>query len=348
MTTRITIKRPDDWHLHLRDNDMMRAALPYTARVFGRAICMPNLLPPVRTSADGKAYRERILAALPKGSKFKPLITCYLTDDTDPDDVERGFRDGVFTAVKMYPANATTNSAAGVTDYKKIERVLERMEKLGMRFLIHCEEVAAGVDVFDREAVFIEQRLIPMTKKFPGLKIVHEHLSSKIGVDYVRSTGGQVGASITPYHMELTRTDWIGGGLRPYMFVMPVIKTEADRLALREAATSGDACFFLGTDSAPHPVSRKLAQVGIPGIFAAPVAIESYVKIFEEEGKLDKLEAFASLNGPKHYGLHPNADTITLEKKPWVAPVAMKVEGPEEIALCHKGGETIEWQVVEC
>ena len=348
MTTRITIKRPDDWHLHLRDNDMMRAALPYTARVFGRAICMPNLLPPVRTTADGKAYRERILAALPKGSKFKPLITCYLTDDTDPDDVERGFRDGVFTAVKMYPANATTNSAAGVTDYKKIERVLARMEKLGMRFLIHCEEVAAGVDVFDREAVFIEQRLIPMTKKFPGLKIVHEHLSSKIGVDYVRSTGGQVGASITPYPMELTRTDWIGGGLRPYMFVMPVIKTEVDRLALREAATSGDASFFLGTDSAPHPVSRKLAQVGIPGIFAAPVAIESYVKIFEEEGKLDKLEAFASLNGPKHYGLHPNADTITLEKKPWIAPVAMKVEGPEEIALCHKGGETIEWQVVEC
>ncbi len=348
MTNRITIKRPDDWHLHLRDNDMMRAALPYTARVFGRAICMPNLLPPVRTTADGKAYRERILAALPKGSKFKPLITCYLTDDTDPDDVERGFRDGVFTAVKMYPANATTNSAAGVTDYKKIERVLARMEKLGMRFLIHCEEVASGVDVFDREAVFIEQRLIPMTKKFPGLKIVHEHLSSKIGVDYVRSTGGQVGASITPYHMELTRTDWIGGGLRPYMFVMPVIKTEVDRLALREAATSGDASFFLGTDSAPHPVSRKLAQVGIPGIFAAPVAIESYVKIFEEEGKLDKLEAFASLNGPKHYGLHPNADTITLEKKPWVAPVAMKVEGPEEIALCHKGGETIEWQVVEC
>ena len=348
MTTRITIKRPDDWHLHLRDNDMMRAALPYTARVFGRAICMPNLLPPVRTTADGKAYRERILAALPKGSKFKPLITCYLTDDTDPDDVERGFRDGVFTAVKMYPANATTNSAAGVTDYKKIERVLARMEKLGMRFLIHCEEVASGVDVFDREAVFIEQRLIPMTKRFPGLKIVHEHLSSKIGVDYVRSTGGQVGASITPYHMELTRTDWIGGGLRPYMFVMPVIKTEVDRLALREAATSGDACFFLGTDSAPHPVSRKLAQVGIPGIFAAPVAIESYVKIFEEDGKLDKLEAFASLNGPKHYGLHPNADTITLEKKPWVAPVAMKVEGPEEIALCHKGGETIEWQVVDC
>lgn len=348
MTTRITIRRPDDWHLHLRDNEMMRAALPYTARIFGRAICMPNLLPPVRTAADGAAYRGRILAALPKGSKFTPLITCYLTDDTDPDDVEAGFKRGVFTAVKMYPANATTNSAAGVTDYKKIERVLERLEKIGMRFLIHCEEVLPDVDVFDREAVFIEKRLIPMTKKFPGLKIVHEHLSSKIGVDYVRSTQGQVGASITPYHMELTRTDWIGGGLRPYMFVMPVIKTEQDRVALREAATSGDPCFFLGTDSAPHPVSRKLAQVGIPGIFAAPVAIESYVEIFEQEGKLDKLEAFASLNGPAHYGLEPNTDTITLEKRPWIAPVAMKVEGPEEIALCHKGGQEMAWQVVEC
>jgi dihydroorotase len=187
MTTRITTRRPDDWHLHIRDHDMMRACLSYTARVFGRAICMPNLLPPVRTMADGIAYRERITAALPKGSKFKPLITCYLTDDTDPDDVERSFREGVFTAVKMYPANATTNSAAGVTDYQRIERVLARMEKIGMRFLIHCEEVLPDVDVFDREAVFIERRLIPMTRRFPGLRIVHEHLSSKIGVDYIRS-----------------------------------------------------------------------------------------------------------------------------------------------------------------
>ena len=347
MTTRITIRRPDDWHLHLRDHEMMRAALPYTARVFGRAICMPNLLPPVRTTVDGAAYRQRILAALPKGMKFTPLITCYLTDDTDPDDVERGFKEGVFTAVKMYPANATTNSAAGVTDYGKIERVLARMEKLGMRFLIHCEEVLPDIDVFDREAVFIERRLIPMTKKFPGLKIVHEHLSSKIGVDYIRSAGGQVGASITPYHMELNRTDWIGGGLRPYMFVMPVIKTEADRVALLGAATSGEACFFLGTDSAPHPVSRKLAQLGIPGIFAAPCAIENYAEIFEKAGALDKLEAFASLNGPRHYGLEPNKDTITLEKRPWTVPVAMKVEGPDEMALIHKGGHAMSWQVVE-
>ena len=347
MTTRITIRRPDDWHCHMRDNEMLRACLPHTARVFGRAILMPNLLPPVRTTADGIAYRKRVDAAIPKGSKFTPLITCYLTDDTDPDDVERGFKDGVFTAVKMYPANATTNSAAGVTDYRKIERVLARMETIGMRFLIHCEEVSADVDVFDREAVFIERRLIPMTKKFPGLKIVHEHLSSKIGVDYIRSAAPQVGASITPYHMELTRTDWLGGGNRPYMYCMPVIKAEADKRALRDAATSGDACFFLGTDSAPHPVSKKLALVGIPGLFCGPIAIESYARVFEEEGKLENLEKFASLNGPKHYGLKPNDSTITLEKKSWTAPVAMKVEGADELALIHKGGETIEWQVVE-
>jgi dihydroorotase len=347
MTQRVTIRRPDDWHLHVRDLEMMRACLPYTAAKFGRAILMPNLLPPVRTTADGRAYRERVMSALPAGSKFKPLITCYLTDDTDPDDVELGFKEGVFTAVKMYPANATTNSAAGVTDYRTIEKVLARMEKIGMRFLIHGEEVDPAVDVFDREAVFIERRLIPMTKKFPGLKIVLEHLSSKIGVEYVRSAAPQVGSSITPYHLELNRTDWLGWGNRPYMYCMPVIKTEADRLALRNAATSGDACFFLGTDSAPHSVAKKLAVVGAAGLFNAPVAIESYTKVFEEEGALDKLEAFASLNGPRHYGLPPNEDTITLEKTEWTAPVEMKVEGPEERALIYKGGETITWKVVD-
>ncbi|MFM1813952.1 MAG: dihydroorotase, partial [Pseudomonadota bacterium] len=328
MTNRITIRKPDDWHLHIRDGDMMKTVLPFTARKFGRAICMPNLLPPVRTMADGIAYRERILAALPEGSTFEPLITCYLTDETDPDDVERGFKEGVFTGVKLYPANATTNSAAGVTDYRKIERVLERMEKIGMRFLMHGEEVDPAVDVFDREAVFIERKLIPMTKKFPGLKMILEHLSSKIGVDYVRSAAPQVGSSITPYHLELNRTDWLGWGNRPYMYCMPVIKTEADRLALRDAATSGDACFFLGTDSAPHSVAKKLGVIGAAGLFNAPVAIESYAKTFEEEGALDKLEAFASLNGPAHYGLPPNTETITLEKKPWVAPEGVAVPGP--------------------
>ena len=202
---------------------------------------------------------------LPADTKFTPLMTCYLTDDTDPDDVEHGFREGIFTAVKLYPANATTNSAAGVTDYRKIERVLARMEKIGMLLLIHCEEVDPTVDVFDREAVFIDRRLIPMTQKFPGLKIVFEHISSKIGIDYVRSAAPQVGASVTPYHMQLNRTDWLGWGNRPYMYCMPVIKTEQDRLAIRQAATSGEACFFLGTDSAPHPVARKLGVVGSAG-----------------------------------------------------------------------------------
>ena len=343
---RLTIRKPDDWHLHVRDNEMLRACLPFTARHFGRAILMPNLVPPVCTMADGVAYRERVLAALPKGAGFKPLITCYLTDDTDPDDVERGFRGGVFTGVKLYPANATTNSAAGVTDYRRIEPVLARMEKLGMRFLIHGEEVDPAVDVFDREAVFIERRLVPMTRNFPGLKIILEHLSSKIGVDYIRSAAPQLGATITPYHMQLNRTDWLGWGNKPYMYCMPVIKTEADRLALRGAATSGEPCFFLGTDSAPHSVAKKLAVTGAAGLFNSPVAIETYAQIFEEEGKLENLEAFASLNGPKHYGLPPNDATITLERVDWIAPVEMAVDGPEERALIYRGGETIPWRVV--
>jgi dihydroorotase len=346
VTERLTIRKPDDWHLHIRDNEMMRACLPFTARHFGRAILMPNLLPPVRTMADAIAYRGRVLAALPHGSTFKPLITCYLTDDTDPADVKHGFETGVFTAVKLYPANATTNSAAGVTDYRKIEPVLATMEKIGMRFLVHGEDVDPAVDVFDREAVFIERKLIPFTRKFPGLKIVLEHLSSKIGVDYVRSAAPQVASTITPYHLQLNRTDWLGWGNRPYMYCMPVIKTEADRLALLEAATSGDLPFFLGTDSAPHSVAKKLAVVGAAGLFNAPVAIETYAEVFEQAGKLDRLEAFASLNGPKHYGLPPNEETITLETVPWTAQEEIEVEGPEERALVYRGGETIRWRVV--
>src|SRR3954470_19558599 len=291
MTTRITIRKPDDWHLHVRDGAMLKAVLPYTARHFGRAILMPNLIPPVTTTKDAIAYRERVMAALPKGSTFKPLMTCYLTDDTDPDDVERGFREGVFTGVKLYPANATTNSAAGVTDFSKIKKVLARMEKIGMRFLVHGEEVDPEVDIFDREAVFIERRLEPMTKEFPGLKMILEHLSSKIGVDFVRSAAPQVGGTITPYHLVLTRTDWLGWGLKPYMYCMPVIKTANDRAALRKATTSGDSCYFLGTDSAPHPVAKKVAVNGIPGLFNSPVALETYAQVFEEEGALDKLEA---------------------------------------------------------
>ena len=346
MTTRITIRKPDDWHLHVRDGEMLKAVLPFTAEKFGRAILMPNLVPPVRTTVDGKAYRERVVAALPPGSKFKPLITCYLTDDTDPDDVERGFRDGLFAAVKLYPAHATTNSAFGVTDYAKITRVLKRMEKIGMPFLMHGEYVARDVDIFDREAVFIERLLSKWIKQFPGLRMTLEHLSSKDGVDFVASTTPQVGGTITPYHMMLTRTDWLGHGLKPYMYVMPVIKTARDRAALRKAATSGKPCYFLGTDSAPHPYAKKVSVSGIPGMFNAPVAIETYAQVFEEEAALDRLETFASLNGPKHYRMPANEETITLEKIEWTALEEVKVAGPDERALIYRGGETIAWKVV--
>lgn len=347
MTDRITIRRPDDWHLHVRDGEMLRAVLPYTAKIFGRAILMPNLVPPVRSTRDAIAYRERVKAALPAGSRFQPLMTCYLTDDTDADDLERGFRDGVLAAAKLYPANATTNSAAGVTDYRKIAGVLERMEQIGMPFLIHGEEVAADIDIFDREAAFIDRRLSKWVQQFPGLRMVLEHLSSKEGVDFVSSVAPQVAGTITPYHLSLTRTDWLGHGLKPMMYAMPVIKAAKDRVALRRAATSGAGAFFLGTDSAPHPLARKLATNGAPGIFNAPVALATYAKVFEEEGALDKFEAFASLNGPKHYRLPPNEDTITLEKSAWTAPAEIAVSGADERALVYRGGETIEWKVVD-
>ena len=346
MTQRITIRKPDDWHLHVRDGAMLKAVLPYTVRHFGRAILMPNLVPPVTTTQEAIAYRQRVMAALPPGSTFKPLMTCYLTDHTDPDDVERGFREQVFTGVKLYPAHATTNSAAGVTDHRKIMRVLERMEKLDMPFLMHGEDVDPAVDIFDREAMFIERYLQKWTRQFPGLRMILEHLSSKTGVDFVRSAAPQVGGTITPYHMMLTRTDWLGWGLKPYMYCMPVIKTEPDRLALRKAATSGEACYFLGSDSAPHPIARKVAVNGVPGLFNAPVALATYARVFEEEGALDKLEAFASLNGARHYRMPPNEDTITLERSSWTAPQEVKVEGPDERALVYRGGEAIEWKVV--
>ncbi len=344
MTERITIRKPDDWHLHVRDGAMLRASLPFTAAHFGRAIIMPNLLPPVTSVKDAEAYKERIIAALPDGATFEPLMTCYLTDATDPAEVAAGFTARVFTAAKLYPANATTNSAYGVTDLRQVWSVFERMEKIGMPLLIHGEEIDPEVDVFDREDVFIERRLAPLIKDFPGLKVVLEHLSTKTAVDFVRASAPQVGATITPYHLMLNRTDWLGHGLRPYMYCMPVIKTEQDRRALVEAATSGDACFFLGTDSAPHPVARKLDVVGAAGLFNSPVAIESYTRVFAEAGRLDSLEAFASLNGPRHYGLPPNAQTLTLERTTWTAPEQVLIDGPEKKALVFRGGEVIEWR----
>jgi len=248
--------------------------------------------------------------------------------------------------VKLYPAHATTNSAFGVTDYAKIPRVLERMEKIGMPFLMHGEYVAPDVDIFDREAVFIDRLLSKWLKQFPGLRMTLEHLSSKEGVDFVAGAAPQLGGTITPYHMMLTRTDWLGHGLKPYMYVMPVIKTGRDKTALRQAAASGKPCYFLGTDSAPHPYAKKVSVSGIPGMFNAPVAIETYAQVFEEEGALDRFEAFASLNGAKHYRMPPNDESITLEKTPWTAPEEVKVAGPDERALIYRGGETIAWKIV--
>ena len=347
MTDSITIRAPDDWHVHLRDGAMLRAVLPFTAASFARAIVMPNLVPPVVTAADAAAYRERILAALPEGSSFTPLMTAYLRDDTDPDDIEAGFRDGVLTAVKLYPAHATTNAAAGVTDFAKVAPVLARMEKIGMPLLIHGEDVAPDVDIFDREASFVERRLAPLLRDFPGLKVVLEHLSTAVAVAFVRAHAPQLAGTITPHHLVETRNSMLGHGLRPHLYCMPVVKTEADRVALVEAATSGEACFFLGTDSAPHALGRKLAPVCAAGVFNAPVAIETYAEIFDKAGRLDRLEAFASLNGPRHYGLPVNEGTVTLVRADWEAPRDAAVDGPEVRVAAYRGGETIPWRVAD-
>ena len=287
------------------------------------------------------------MAVLPPDIRFEPLMTCYLTDYTDADDVELGFKQGIFTGVKLYPANATTNSAAGVTDYGLIAPVLARMEAIGMRLLIHCEEVDPAVDVFDREAAYIDRKLRPMTKNFPGLKIIFEHLSSKIGVDYVRSTGGQVAATITPYHLQLNRTDWLGWGNRPYM-LLHAGHQDGGGSAGATRSRHIRRCLFFPRDGFRAAFRGEEARdaVGAAGLFNAPVAIETYAQVFEEEGRLDALEAFASLNGPRHYGLPPNDGTITLEKTPWVAPEAIEVEGDEKRALIYRGGETIPWKVV--
>jgi dihydroorotase len=345
MTEQITIRAPDDWHVHLRDGAMLRAVLPFTAASFARAIVMPNLVPPVVTTADAAAYRGRILAALPEGASFTPLMTAYLRDDSDPDDIAAGFRDGVLTAVKLYPAHATTNAAAGVTDFAKVRPVLKRMEDLGMPLLIHGEDVASDIDIFDREASFVERRLAPLLRDFPGLRIVLEHLSTRVAVDFVRAHAPQLAGTITPHHLVETRNSMLGNGLRPHLYCMPVVKTEADRVALVEAATSGEACFFLGTDSAPHALGRKLAPICAAGVFNAPVAVETYAEIFDQAGRLDRLEAFASLNGPRHYGLPVNEGTITLTRAEWEAPRDAAVDGPEVRVAAYRGGETIAWRM---
>ena len=340
----ITIRRPDDWHVHLRDGAMLKGVLPATARTFARAIVMPNLVPPVTTVAAAEAYRARILAALPPEleGRFTPLMTCYLTDDAVPAEIEGGFRAGIFTAVKLYPAHATTNSASGVTDLAKCAAVLAAMERLQMPLLIHGEVTDASVDVFDRERVFIERHLTGLVRDFPGLKIVLEHVTTKDAVDFVRGAGPTIGATITAHHLIINRNAIFAGGLRPHMYCLPVAKRESHRLALRHAATSGDPKFFLGTDSAPHPLHNKEQDCGCAGIFSAPAALEIYAQVFDEENALDQFEAFAALNGPRFYGLPPNDETITLKREAWlVPPVVSSAAGAVKV---FRGGERLGWK----
>ncbi|WP_126172388.1 dihydroorotase [Altericroceibacterium xinjiangense] len=343
MTEAITIRRPDDWHLHLRDEDMLRGVLPHTARQFARAIVMPNLSPPVTTAQAAAAYRQRILKVLPQDLDFAPLMTCYLTDDTDPDDLARGYAEGVFTAAKLYPAGATTNSANGVTAIANIRRVLERMQEIGMVLCVHGEVTDPEIDIFDREAVFIERILAPLLREMPGLRVVLEHATTEQAVDYVLASGENVAATITPQHLHINRNAMLVGGMRPHAYCLPVPKREKHRLALRRAATSGSEKFFLGTDSAPHSQSAKESGCGCAGIFNAPHALESYLTVFDEEGALDRFEAFASENGPRFYRLPLNEGTVTLERAPTDVPETIDAAGTAVIPF--HAGQRLGWRL---
>lgn len=342
--TTLTIRRPDDWHVHLRDGDMLKGVLPYTARQFARAIVMPNLSPPMTDVAGVSAYRDRILVALPVGLDFTPLMTCYLTDGTDPDEIRRGHAAGVFTAAKLYPAHATTNSAHGVTSVDNIRAVLEAMQDIGMPLLVHGEVTDHEVDIFDREAVFIDRTMTALVHDYPALKVVFEHITTAEAVDFVTSASDRVGATITPQHLHINRNAMFVGGIRPHAFCLPVAKRETHRLALRKAAVSGNPQFFLGTDSAPHSVSAKESACGCAGIFNAPYAIESYATVFEEEGALDRLEGFASEFGPRFYGLPLNDGTVTLEKSAVDVPLSVDANGTP-VSPFH-AGETIGWKLL--
>lgn len=344
MTHSITIRRPDDWHVHLRDGEMLKDVVNYTARQFGRAIIMPNLKPPVTTVKAGRAYRDRILAALDPVLDFTPLITCYLTDTINADEVASGHDEGVFTACKLYPANATTNSAHGVTDVKNISAVLEAMQKNGMPLLVHGEVTHAEVDIFDREAVFIDEVLKGIIADYPTLKIVFEHITTQEAAEFVAESGPNIAATITPHHLAFNRNAIFQGGIRPHYYCLPIAKREKHRLALRKAAISGSSKFFLGTDTAPHTIDAKESACGCAGIFNAPYAMESYAKTFEEEGALDKLEGFASEHGPRFYGLPLNEDQITLTRKENVVPESLDVANNRIIPF--HAGETLAWSVV--
>ncbi len=343
MTDTLTIRRPDDWHVHLRDGAMLQSVAGATARQFARAIVMPNLTPPVTTADAARAYRERIMAVVPADANFTPLMTAYLTDDTDPVDLIGGFRDGVFTAAKLYPANATTNSAHGVTDIGKLRPVFEAMAEAGMVLCVHGEVTDAEIDIFDREAVFIETVLAPLHRDLPQLKIAFEHITSRHAVDFVQGAGENVGATITPHHLHINRNAMLVGGMRPHAYCLPVAKREEHRQALRAFATGGSSKVFLGTDSAPHEQHAKESACGCAGIYNAPHALEAYLQVFDEEGALDRFEAFASLNGPAFYGLPVNEGTVTLLKREQAVPESIPAADTQVVPFM--AGKTIAWSL---
>ncbi|EPB4500383.1 dihydroorotase [Yersinia enterocolitica] len=339
----LKIRRPDDWHIHLRDDEMLSTVLPYTSEVFARAIVMPNLTPPITTVTSAIAYRERILAAIPAGHKFTPLMTCYLTNTLDVNELTLGFEQGVFTAAKLYPANATTNSTHGVSDIPAIYPLFEQMQKIGMPLLIHGEVTDAAVDIFDREARFIDQILEPIRRQFPELKIVFEHITTKDAADYVLAGNRFLGATITPQHLMFNRNHMLVGGIRPHLFCLPILKRSTHQEALRQAVASDSERFFLGTDSAPHAKHRKESSCGCAGVFNAPSALPAYASVFEEMNALQHFEAFCSLNGPRFYGLPVNEDFVELVRVPF--------QQPEEISLGNESiipflaGQSINWSV---
>ncbi len=339
----ITITRPDDWHLHVRDGAALASVLPHTAAQFARAIIMPNLKPPVTTTEQAAAYRERILAALPAGMNFEPLMTLYLTNNTPPDEIRRAKDSGFVHAVKLYPAGATTNSDAGVTDLKNCYKTLETMQEVGMPFLVHGEVTDAEIDLFDREAVFIERVMQPLRKDMPELKVVFEHITTSDAAAYVAESGGPIAATITAHHLLYNRNEIFKGGIRPHYYCLPVLKRETHRLALVKAAISGSKRFFLGTDSAPHAKGLKEHACGCAGCYTALHAMELYTQAFEQAGALDQLEAFASFNGPDFYQLPRNSGSITLVREDWQMPAELPFANTSIVPL--NSGETLHWKM---
>ncbi|OED37171.1 dihydroorotase [Chromatiales bacterium (ex Bugula neritina AB1)] len=347
MPQTLSICRPDDWHLHLRDGAILQSVLPATTMHFGRALIMPNLVPPVVKATDAVAYRQRIIAALPVESAFAPLMTLYLTEATDPGDVAAAAESGLITAVKLYPAGATTNSDSGVKDLNKVSAVLERMAEIGLPLCVHGEVTDADIDIFDREAIFIDRVLEPLRQRLPQLRVVMEHVTTKDGIDYVRTGGDNIAATLTTHHLMINRNHMLVGGIRPHYYCLPIVKRASHQRALRDAAVSGEKCFFLGTDSAPHLDGAKESACGCAGVFNAPNALSCLAHVFEEENALHHLEAFASLNGPAFYRLPANTQTVTLEKVPGAIAFDGKLETPDGSVTVFDPAVDLHWRVKE-